>query len=70
MRIWYDIEQDTIVTEAQLYGEHCAARESDPNNEVGHRDLTFEEIHPHLPDHRERHPGSSQIKMPSGTQPH
>lgn len=43
MRIWYDIEQDAIVTEAQLYQEFLDAQAADPNNEAGHRGLTFEE---------------------------
>lgn len=43
MRRWYDIEQQEIVTEAQLYQEFLNAQAADPDNEAGHRDLTFDE---------------------------
>ncbi len=43
MRRWYDIEQQEIVTEAQLYQEFLDAQAADPDNAAGHRDLTFEE---------------------------
>lgn len=43
MRKWLDIEQNEVVTEEQLYEEFLAAKAADPENEAGHRDLSFEE---------------------------
>ena len=43
MRKWYDIEQNEVVTEEWLYAEYLAAKAADPDNEAGHRDLSFEE---------------------------
>lgn len=43
MRKWLDIEQNEVVTEEQLYEEFLAAKAADPDNEAGHRDLSFEE---------------------------
>ena len=43
MRRWYDTENHEVVTEAQLHGEYLEAKASDPDNEAGHRDLSFEE---------------------------
>ena len=38
MRKWLDTEQTEVVTE-----EFLAAKAADPENEAGHRDLSFEE---------------------------
>ena len=43
MRKWYDIEQNEVVTEERLYAEYLVAKAADPENEAGHRDLSFEE---------------------------
>lgn len=43
MRKWRDIEQNEVVTEEQLYEEYLAAKAEDPENEAGHRDLSFED---------------------------
>ena len=43
MRKWRDIEQNEVVTEEQLYEEYLAAKAGDPENEAGHRDLSFED---------------------------
>ena len=43
MRKWFDIEQNEVVTEEQLYEEFLAAKAAVFESEGGHRDLSFEE---------------------------
>ena len=43
MRKWLDTEHNEVVTEGQLYEEYLEAKAADPDNEAGHRDLSFEE---------------------------